>query len=283
MVYTSFHGLPYFLPLAASLLDRNKVVYGVHNVHTPEGATHETWMRVYHQFAFKAFKRFHVFSTHQLEVISRLLPGKDHYYAPLLPDNYGPSSVSAPPDRVRFLFFGYIRRYKRLDLLIRAFQSLCEAGYRNIELVIAGRCDDWKCYEELIGDTPNVTVRIGVVPNRDVADLVSSCHYVVMPYQDSAQSAVVTLAYNYRRPVIVSDIDAFAGVVRPGQTGLVFPSLSSDGLANAMEQAVQGHPHTFNEFTAKVESFMRREYAIEGIVAQYEAFMDETIASAATA
>jgi D-inositol-3-phosphate glycosyltransferase len=224
-----------------------------------------------------------VFSTHQLELISQLLPDKRHYYAPLSPDNYGPSAVSAPQDRVRFLFFGYIRRYKRLDLLIHAFQSLYGAGYKNIELVIAGRCDDWKSYEELIGDTPNVTVRIGVVPNRDIPDLVSSCHYVVMPYQDSAQSAVLGLAYNYRRPVIVSDIEAFAGVVRPGQTGLVFPSLSSDALASAMEQAIQGHPHTFNEFTAKLESFVRREYAIEGIVARYEAFIDETVASPATA
>jgi hypothetical protein len=50
-----------------------------------------------------------------------------------------------------------------------------------------------------------------------------------------------------------------------------------------MEQAIEGHPHAFDEFTASLESFVRREYAIEGTVARYEAFIDETVASPATA
>jgi glycosyltransferase involved in cell wall biosynthesis len=153
------------------LLDLNKVIYGVHNIHTPKGATHERWMRLYQHFAFRMIKRFHVFSRYQLQLAFSLLPDKRHYYAPLSPENYGSSAAKPPGDKIRFLFFGYIRQYKRLDLLIEAFQSLYGAGLRNIELVIAGRCDDWDAYEALIDQQPGIQTRIGLVANNDVPDL----------------------------------------------------------------------------------------------------------------
>src|SRR4029077_2457295 len=99
----------------------------VHNVTTPSGAVNERAMRLYHRYVFKKIDQFHVFSKYQLSAISRLLPDKRHYYAPLPLENYGISQLTAPPDRVRFLFFGYIREYKRLDLLIKSFQALREA------------------------------------------------------------------------------------------------------------------------------------------------------------
>src|ERR1700733_11143450 len=78
LLYTSFHGLPFFFPLLSTMIDTEKVIYGVHNVHTPKGATHEWSMRMYESYAFRVIKRFHVFSKYQLRVIQKLLPTKQH-------------------------------------------------------------------------------------------------------------------------------------------------------------------------------------------------------------
>ena len=96
LVYTSFHGLPYFLAVLRHMVDPDRCIYAVHNVDTPKGAVHERWMRLYQRYAFRAFNQFHVFSRHQLRAISERVPGKRHYYAPLLPDDYGIAKACPP-------------------------------------------------------------------------------------------------------------------------------------------------------------------------------------------
>ena len=282
LLYTSFHGLPYFFPVLSLLIDHDRLIYAVHNVHTPRGASNEWAMRIYQRYAFAAAKRFHVFSKNQLRTISRLLPRKRHYYAPLATDDYGPSSAVPPADKIRFLSFGYIRRYKRLDLLIRAFQRLRAEGIRNIELLIAGRCDHWGEYESLIQDTPGIVVRAGLVPNRDIPDLVASSHYLVLPYQDSAQSAVVTLAYQYHKPVIASNIEAFADAVVPGSTGYLFDNLSVDSLTAVMKNVIARHHTMYEPLTEQVRRYVAAEYSIDHIVWRYIAFLDEALETASS-
>jgi glycosyltransferase involved in cell wall biosynthesis len=277
LVYTSFHGLPYFLPLLRQMIDPDRFIYAVHNVETPRGASNERLMRLYHHYAFRVFKRFHVFSRYQLRAISEKAPGKRHYYAPLAPDDYGRSDVRPPRDTIRFLFFGYIRRYKRLDLLIKAFDALHASGIRNVELLIAGRCDDWEHYEALIDRRKGIVTRIGIVSNDDIPDLVSSSHYVVMPYQDGAQSAVLALAYHYNRPVITSDIAAFADVVVQGCTGFRFVSESHESLASVMKEVVLRHDDQFDTLTRNVAAHVTVEWSVDDIVARYRGFLDESL------
>jgi glycosyltransferase involved in cell wall biosynthesis len=281
LVYTSFHGLPYFLAVLRHMVDPDRCIYAVHNVDTPKGAVHERWMRLYQRYAFRAFNQFHVFSRHQLRAISERVPGKRHYYAPLLPDDYGIAKACPPRDTVRFLFFGYIRRYKRLDLLIRAFHALHASGIRNIELVIAGRCDEWERYEALIDRRRNgITTRIGVVPNEDIPDLVSSSHYVVLPYQDSAQSAVLSLAYRYNRPVITSDIAAFADGVVQGSPGFCFTSESHESLTAVMKDVILRHNSRFDTLTRNVEAYVASEWPVNETVARYKEFLEESLCAA---
>jgi glycosyltransferase involved in cell wall biosynthesis len=234
-------------------------------------------MRLYQQYAFRVFSRFHVFSRHQLRAITEKVPGKHHYYAPIAPDDYGHSDARPPRDSIRFLFFGYIRRYKRLDLLIKAFDALYASGIRNIELLIAGRCDDWEHYEPLIDRSKNIATRIGVVPNEDIPDLVASSHYVVMPYQDSAQSAVLSLAYRYNRPVITSDIEAFADAVVQGSTGFCFASESENSLTSVLKDVVLRHDQQFDTLTQNVKAHVAAEWSVDDIVARYKRFLDDTL------
>lgn len=277
LLYTSFHGLPYFFPLLSTLIDLDKVIYGVHNVHTPKGASHEWSMRLYQQYAFRVVKQFHVFSKYQLRVIEKLLPTKRHFYVPFAPDDYGASNACPPNDRIRFTSFGYIREYKRLDLLISAFKTLYGDGLRNIELVIAGRCDAWEPYKALIDNHPRIDARIGIVPNKDIPNLISSSHYIVLPYQDGAQSAVLQLAYRYHKPVITSDIDAFRDAVVDGTTGFQFRNLSQESLCQVMRDVVLKHDAQYDQLEQNVRTYVESEISQDDIVAGYRRFIDEAL------
>jgi glycosyltransferase involved in cell wall biosynthesis len=281
LLYTSFEGLPYFFPLLSAMIDCEKVIYGVHNVHTPKGAANELSMRMYQRYAFRAMKRFHVFSRYQLRVIEELLPTKQHYYAPFAPDDYGTSTACPPNDRIRFTSFGYIREYKRLDLLISAFKTLYDEGLRNIELVIAGRCDDWGPYEAMINNHPRIHTRIGIVPNKEIPDLISSSHYIVLPYQDGCQSGVLPLAYRYHKPVITSDIDSFRDAVVEGSTGFQFRNLSQVSLCQVMRDVVLKHNNAYTGLTRNVDNYVASEYSEVDILAKYRTFIDDTLQAAA--
>jgi glycosyltransferase involved in cell wall biosynthesis len=277
VLYTSFHGLPYFFPVLSSMMDLNRVIYGVHNVHTTKGASNEHWMRLYQRYAFRVMKSFHVFSRHQFRLITDMLPTKRLYYAPFVPDDYGQSDAQPPRDRIRFTSFGYIRQYKRLDLLIGAFKTLYDEGLRDIELLIAGGCDRWDRYATLIGNHPRIHSRIGVIPNRDIPDLISSSHYVVLPYQDGAQSAVLPLAYRYDTPVITSDIDAFRDAVVDGITGYRFHSLSQESLCQTMRDVVLRHEQVYAGLKRNIRAHVVQEYSPESIFEKYRVFIDDTL------
>lgn len=277
LVYISFHGLPYFFPIFFTFIDPRKCIYGTHNVNIPRGASNETLMRLYHQYAYKRFLKYQVFSKFQLEVIRKMLPGKKHYYAPLVLNDYGSSAIIPPKEVIRFLFFGYIRDYKRLDLLLKSFQNLCESGIKNIELYIAGDCDNWEAYEALINRSHPIKTRIEIIPDREIPDLISSCHYVVLPYKDGTQSAVLTTAYQYNKPVIVSDIESFEQFVVEGSTGYRFKNGSEESLTNVMKKVITEHDRNYQKLKDYIKIYIENEFAIDKIIGRYKDFLNESM------
>ncbi len=277
LIYISFHGLPYFFPLFFLLINPNRVIYGAHNVSTPKGASNECLMRIYNNYVHSRMKKFHVFSKSQLTIIRRLLPDKKSYYAPLALEDYGSSAVIPPDNIIRFLFFGYIRNYKRLDLLINAFQDLYKSGMQNIELYIAGNCENWEYYQSMITISEGIKTRIEIIPNHDIPDLISSCHYMVLPYQDIAQSAVLTLAYQYNKPIIASDIDPFREFIVDGFTGFFFKRQSRESLSSVMREVILKHNANYENMRQNIMAFVKKEYSMSQIISMYKAFLDECI------
>ena len=277
LVYLSFHGLPYFFPIFFTLIDSNKVIYGAHNVSTPKGASNEKLMRLYHRYAHSRFKKFQVFSKFQLGVIKKMQPDKKHYYAPIALKDFGTSAVTPPKDVIRFLFFGYIRDYKRLDLLLKSFQDVYHSGVENIELYVAGNCENWKPYEALITKDSPIVTRVEIIPDKDIPDLISACHYMVLPYKDGAQSAVLTLAYQYNKPVIVSDIESFKQFVVEGSTGFSFKNGSEEDLANVIKKVIAEHKDNYQRLKDYIKVYVEEEFAIGKIIERYKNFLNDSI------
>lgn len=277
LIYISFHGFPFFLPLLLMFFNADKVVWGVHNVRTPKGASNSGFMDIYQNYVFKRIKNIHVFSEFQLGVAKELFPEKKHFFIPLTLEDYGNSDVLPPDKFVRFLFFGYIKEYKGLDILIRSFGELKDSGLKNIELFIAGKCDNWEYYNTIINGDTGIKTRIESIPNNEIPDIISSCHYVVLPYRDSAQSGVLNLAYQYNKPVIASDIEALKQSIAKDSTGLFFKNGSQESLTEVMKNVVSGHPAKYLEMKNNVRSFVAKEYSMDKIIDRYKELLNDCL------
>ncbi|MFL2598379.1 MAG: glycosyltransferase [Flavobacteriaceae bacterium] len=121
------------------------------------------------------------------------------------------------------LFFGLIRKYKGLELLIKAFNEAPLID-KNIKLYIAGECyEDKKKYTEII-EKLNLGNRVILDFNfknkTDIQLLFSACDIVAQTYHKATQSGVTPLAYYYQKPLLVSDIESLKAVIVSDRTGI---------------------------------------------------------------
>ncbi len=122
------------------------------------------------------------------------------------------------------LFFGFIRRYKGLDIL---FHAMAEPVIREsgIRLLVAGEYyDDPRMYQQLIsalGIADLLILKTDFIPDSEVQYYLCAADAVVQPYRSATQSGVTPLAYHFERPMIVSHVGSLAKHVIHEQTGLV--------------------------------------------------------------
>ena len=125
------------------------------------------------------------------------------------------------PAKKTLLFFGLIRDYKGLDLLIDAV-SLLDESY---QLIIAGESyGDFGKYRQAIENSP-ARSRIKVL-NRYIADdevpqLFSAAYLLVTPYRSATQSGVIPIAYHFDLPVLATDVGGLKESIERAGTGLV--------------------------------------------------------------
>ncbi len=143
-----------------------------------------------------------------------------------------------PQDKV-ILFFGYIRKYKGLDILLKAFPDVLK-DFPDAKLLIVGEFyDDPQTYLSLIdslGIKNAVKVVNQFVPNEAVGKYYSASDVVVLPYRTGTQSGILNVAYGFERPVIVTDVGGLAESVEEGITGLIAAPESEEALRQAISR-----------------------------------------------
>ncbi len=134
------------------------------------------------------------------------------------------------------LFFGYVRKYKGLHVLLDAMREVL--GRVKVRLLVVGEFyDDEKPYREQIerlGLSDDVTVVSDYISNDEVAKYFSASDVVVLPYVDATQSGITQIAYNFNKPVITTDVGGLAEVVVEGKTGLIVRPNSPSELSDAI-------------------------------------------------
>jgi glycosyltransferase involved in cell wall biosynthesis len=122
------------------------------------------------------------------------------------------------------LFFGFIRKYKGLDI---ALEAMADPRIKDlgIRLLVAGEFyEDAAPYRELIdklGIADRLILRTDFIPDGEVRDYLCAADAVIQPYRNATQSGVTPLAYHFEKPMIVSNVGGLPALVPHEQVGLV--------------------------------------------------------------
>ena len=132
--------------------------------------------------------------------------------------------LSLPENEKIILFFGFIRKYKGLDLL---FQTMNDERIRtsNIKLLVAGEYyENRKEYDELIetlGISSQLILRTDFIADSEVRYYLSAADFVIQPYRNATQSGVTPLAYHFEKPMLVTNVGGLPDLVPHGKVGVV--------------------------------------------------------------
>ena len=138
------------------------------------------------------------------------------------------------------LFFGLIRDYKGLDILLDAWARFRRPGHR---LIVAGEFYTARePYLNRIADNglqDEVLLHDRFIPDDDVKYYFSAADFVVQPYKTATQSGVTQIAYQFCVPMVVTKVGGLAEIVPDGRVGYVCEP-TPEGVAGAIERMYEG-------------------------------------------
>ena len=163
-------------------------------------------------------------------------------------DNFGQAVSKAearqhlnlPEDKTILLFFGFIRDYKGLDLLMKAYAKTItnhQSPITNLLLVVAGEfynnCAQYGELEKELGLEGTIEWRTDFIPDDQVRYYFSAADLIVQPYKTATQSGVTQIAYHFERPMLVTRVGGLAEIVPNGKVGYVC-EVNEDDIAQAI-------------------------------------------------
>jgi glycosyltransferase involved in cell wall biosynthesis len=240
--------LPFMGPALGTILrigggaERTKVVAITDNV-----VPHE------HRPGDKTFTQYFLNAVDACVVMSRAVKADIRTFSKEMPvayiphpiyDNYGPTverdaaleQLDLPKDQHYLLFFGFIRGYKGLDLLLQAM-AFPEVRTLGVKLIVAGEFyDDPEPYQQLIagqGLEEQIVLRNAYIPNSEVGAYFGAADLVVQPYKTATQSGISQLAFHFGKPMVVTRVGGLPEIVQHGKEGYVV-DVSPEAIATAI-------------------------------------------------
>ena len=151
-------------------------------------------------------------------------PLYDNFGAPITKDEARKTLGLDPFDPI-ILFFGFVRAYKGLDLLIQALGYLKSQGKVIPTLVIAGEFYDKKePYLQLIREhhlMEHVIIKSDFIADSDVRYYFCAADFVIQPYKHATQSGITPLCFHFNKPMLVTNVGALPVMVTNEQVGIV--------------------------------------------------------------
>lgn len=233
--------MPFFAPAfgkIAGILKKHgiKVIGLLHNVIAHEKRFGDVSLTKYF---FNRCDGFVIFNKASEKDLLELKPVAKYIIHPHpLYDHYGDpvdrtearKKLNIPFNKKVILFFGFIRDYKGLDLLIESMKDLSD----DYSLLIAGEVyGDFKKYDDLInkfGVQNKIIKHVEYIPENEIPMYFSASDVCVLPYKSATQSGIVGISYHFNLPVIVTNTGGLAEMVEENKTGLIVNEISSASL-----------------------------------------------------
>lgn len=267
--YTVMFGMPFYMPILYAILGKQNTIVAIHNVHVPKGASNYYFSKLYNFFTVNKFDYFQTFSKSQNEYLLSKKPKKHSMSTSFALINYGEIKQKSQTEIVTFLSFGYIRDYKRIDVLILAAQKAYEITKTNFKVIIAGSCDDWDKYNNLIKYPFLFKLIIRRIDEKEIPLLFEESDYFVAPYQDIAQSASIVLALNYNKPIIGSKLDAFKDYIIDKETGFFIKPANYEDLTRVFVYVLNNHSNIYSYLSDNIIELKKKEFSLDAIVNNY--------------
>ncbi len=147
----------------------------------------------------------------------------------------------SPTDKV-ILFFGFIREYKGLDILLDSY-SLVHQKNPEIKFIIAGSiatkslAQVYKNKISTFQSNGSLITNFNFIPSEKVATYFTAADFVVLPYKDIDHSGIVHLAYSFEIPIIATNVGDFAETIEEGKSGYLVKKNDPNALAYTIIEA----------------------------------------------
>ncbi len=217
--------------------------------------------------------------------LRRLVPGRPIFTkAHPIYDLFGPGvdrpealrHLGLDPKFKYVLFFGFVRKYKGLDLLAEAFASRELRDLDDVKLLIAGEFyDDKEAYLKMFDDlgiADRVILRDTYIPESQVKYYFATASIVAQTYRTATQSGVTQIAYHFGRPMLVTDVGGLAEIVPHGVVGYV-SAPEAGAIARDLRRFFEENRE--GEFSAAVER-ERHNFTWDNFVREFVSFAHGT-------
>jgi glycosyltransferase involved in cell wall biosynthesis len=229
--------IPY-LVLIALLPRRTRVILQCHNIGDKEPAAWKRWL------TNRVLRRGDALVVHARteadDARRRVGGGRPEIVETFLPVHELGGAIPSRDDARKALhvdgnvalFFGHVRPFKALDVVLRAWPLL----KTQVTLLVGGEVW-WKNeseYRELARGL-NVRLDFRFIPDDEIATWFAAADVVLAPYRIEAQSGVALTAFHFARPVIASNVGGLPEIIDEGGNGMLIPPDDPQALANAID------------------------------------------------
>ena len=218
------------------------------------------------KYFVKPIDAFITMSEKVLADLAQFAPAKPaRFVAHPLYDNFGEkigkdearNYLKIKQDERIILFFGFIRKYKGLDILLDAMKILKDDNSKlnspnyspgnEVKLLIAGEFyEDRKSYDEQIkslGIQDSLILKTKFIADSEVKYYLCAADVVVQPYRSATQSGVTPLAYHFEKPMIVTNVGGLPSLVPNDKVGLIAEPNAESIAAKIIEYFQKGAAH----------------------------------------
>ncbi|MFY7900857.1 MAG: glycosyltransferase [Chitinophagaceae bacterium] len=246
--------LPLMGPCLGSILrlvklnKHTKVICIADNVIPHEKRVGDT---IFTKYFFKPVDAFVTMSAKVLQDLKSFTNKPSQQIVHPLYDNFGIAinkqlarkKLGLQEDAQIILFFGFIRKYKGLDMLFDAMQILQQKQTTSsIKLLVAGEFyEDKEPYLEQIEKLQiqnQLIVRTDFIADSEVAWYLSAADFVIQPYKNATQSGVTPLAYHFEKPMLVTNVGGLPDLVPDKKVGLIAEP-NAHSIAEKIEELYQ--------------------------------------------
>jgi glycosyltransferase involved in cell wall biosynthesis len=200
-------------------------------------------------YAFKAVDDFIVQSTAVERDLKTVKPDATYLrlehpvfesFGTGLPRDEARKKLGIAEDAEVLLYFGFIRKYKGIDIAIRAISEAVKER-KKLLLVVAGEQysgeEDYKALAKSLGLTDeNIRFFDQYISNDEVPIYFSAANAALLPYRSATQSGVVQIAYHYDLPVIATAVGGLPEIVIDNKSGLIAPEATPEAVAASVKK-----------------------------------------------